>query len=496
MNHRPVAPLERLALVGFPLLVAVALLVAIDHDPARGITFSNSPYTDEAWRALNARNLVLLGSWTTDAFALHLEQLPLSIFQAVVFSIGGVGLVQARLISVAATVAMAAILLIGLRRPLGVPGALAAAVAVTLSTLTLYYGRLALLEPVVSLALCLAAVAAIRATEAVSVRRWAVVCGVAFGVALLLKANALASMVGILGAVGSLAVRIPRLRGFIGIVLGIVAVGVIAWVLVVAIPNIEVLRETIAASPIDSIPISPGGWLADVRRFVTANDGLVALTWPILTAAVVGSIIVVWDGLRGGSRLTGTSSAPTRLALIGGSWVVVGLIGVASFGYQPNRYVVPLLPGLALIVGSAVSVIDRRTLGQPGALRGVAMAAIVGLLAIPGLVADAGWVSSTGRTEVDGQAAVEAIVPAGAHLAGGYAPLFAMRLPVTTTFTIGATPLNQGDLYAAGVRWFVVEAGAPPPITSQHLAAWAARQERWCTTWGRDATRVCLVSLP
>lgn len=498
MNHLPAARLERLALVGFPLLVALALLVAIDHDPARGITFSNSPYTDEAWRALNARNLVLLGSWTTDAFALHLEQLPLSIVQAVVFSIGGVGLVQARLISVAATAAMAAVLLIGLRRPLGVPGALAAAVAVTLSTLTLYYGRLALLEPVVSLALCLAAVAAVAAiaTESSPMRRWAVVCGVAFVVALLLKANALASMVGILGAVGSLAVRTPRLRGFVGIVLGIVAVGVIAWVLVVAIPNIEVLRETIAASPIDSIPISLGGWLADVRRFVTANDGLLALTWPILMAAVVGSIIVVWDGLRGGSRLTGTSSAPARVALIGGSWVVVGLIGVASFGYQPNRYVVPLLPGLALMVGSAVSVIDRRTLGQPGALRGVAMAAIVGLLAIPGLVADAGWVSSTGRTEVDGQAAVEAIVPAGAHLAGGYAPLFAMRLPVTTTFTIGATPLNQGDLYAAGVRWFVVEAGAPPPVTSQHLAAWAARQERWCTTWGRDATRVCLVSLP
>jgi 4-amino-4-deoxy-L-arabinose transferase-like glycosyltransferase len=390
---------------------------------------------------------------------------------------------------------MAAVLLIGLRRPLGLPGALVAAVAATMSTLTLYYGRLALLEPVVSLTLCVAAVAAIRATASPSVRRWAVACGVAFGIAVALKVNALASMVGILGAVGLLGLRTPRLRGFVGIALGIVAVVVVGWVFFVAIPNIEQLSATVAASPIDSVPTSPGGWLANMRGFLISNDGLVGLTWPILTAAVAGVIVVAWDHAGRAGR-TGALSDPAIVALIGGSWAVIGLIGVASFGYQPNRYVVPLLPGLALVVGAAVSVVDRRTVGQPGSLRGLASVAIVGLLAIPGLVAHAGWVISTGRTEIEGQAAVEAIVPAGAHLGGGYAPLFAMRLPVTTTFTIGDRPLNQGDLYVAGVRWFVVEAGAPPPVTGRHLAAWAARQERWCTTWGRDETGVCLVELP
>ncbi|MEA2620730.1 MAG: hypothetical protein QOC97_1503, partial [Chloroflexota bacterium] len=117
------ARLDRLVLVGFPVLVGLVLLVAIDHDPAHGVTFSNSPYSDEAWRALNARNLVLLGTWATDSFVLHLEQIPLSLVQALVFSIAGVGLVQARLISVVATMAMAAVLLVGLRRPLGLPGA-------------------------------------------------------------------------------------------------------------------------------------------------------------------------------------------------------------------------------------------------------------------------------------------------------------------------------------------------------------------------------------
>ena len=140
-----VAWLEWLLIVGLPLVVGLVLLRAIDHDPARGVTFSNSPFTDEGWRAANARNLVFFGSWATDDWKVYLLQLPLSVVQAVVFELAGVGLIQARLISVVATVAMTVVLILGLRRPLGLAGALAAGAAVAFSALTLYYGRLALL---------------------------------------------------------------------------------------------------------------------------------------------------------------------------------------------------------------------------------------------------------------------------------------------------------------------------------------------------------------
>ena len=52
------ARLERVALIGLPLSIGLVLLAAIDRDPAHGVTFSNAPFSDEGWRALNARNLV------------------------------------------------------------------------------------------------------------------------------------------------------------------------------------------------------------------------------------------------------------------------------------------------------------------------------------------------------------------------------------------------------------------------------------------------------
>ena len=76
----------------------------------------------------------------------------------------------------AATVAMGVILLLGLRRPLGLAGASVAAVGASFSALTLYYGRLALLEPGVALGLSVAAIAAV-AVKRGSVRRWAVIYG-------------------------------------------------------------------------------------------------------------------------------------------------------------------------------------------------------------------------------------------------------------------------------------------------------------------------------
>ena len=48
--------------------VAVFLLLAafVSADPVVGVTASRGPFTDEAWNVVNARNLVLLGRWSTD----------------------------------------------------------------------------------------------------------------------------------------------------------------------------------------------------------------------------------------------------------------------------------------------------------------------------------------------------------------------------------------------------------------------------------------------
>lgn len=486
--------LEWLFTAGLPLVVGLVLLRAIGHDPASGVTSSNSPFTDEAWRALNARDLVFFGSWTASGWPLYLLQLPLSVVQVVVFQLVGVGLVQARLISVASTVAMTAVLVLGLRRPLGLPGAVVAGAAVAFSALTLYYGRLALLEPVVALALTVAAVGALHA-ERGSIRRWAVVSGVAISVAVLLKATAVPSALGILAAAGIWSVREVAYRRFLAIAVGVAAIGLGVWLVIIA-GNLDTMRATLATLPQRATPGDLRTWLANIVRFVRDGDGLILLALPLLLGAAVSAVVVAFNRGRPTIRWPWPMSGPARVALIGFLWTAFGFASLASFTYQPNRYSVPVLPGLGLLIGAGVAVVAGRLASRPLSVRAGAALAIVAALVVPGLVADAGWVGSTGTKELQGQAAVAGILPPGAAVAGQYAPVFGMLARVPTIVPFPGTRTNGDDLYAAGVRWGFVEPGPMPAWMGNHPAAWAARQERWCTDWGHLDARVCLVELP
>jgi len=81
-------------LVGLGLFAVLTAFVAAD--PATKVTASLAPFTDEGFNVVNARNLVQLGTWTTDEWNLHLVNLPFSLLQAVWFQVAGVGIVQAR----------------------------------------------------------------------------------------------------------------------------------------------------------------------------------------------------------------------------------------------------------------------------------------------------------------------------------------------------------------------------------------------------------------
>jgi 4-amino-4-deoxy-L-arabinose transferase-like glycosyltransferase len=483
--------LEWLLVVGLPLVVGLVLLRAIDHDPARGVTFSNTPFSDEGWRAVNARNLVFFGSWTTDDWKIYLLQLPLSVIQAVVFKLAGVGLIQARLISVAATVAMTAVLVLGLRRPLGLAGALAAGAAVAFSALTLYYGRLALVEPVAALALSVAAIGTLEAGHG-PVRRWAVVTGVAIAIAILLKATALPCAIGILAAAGIWSVREVAYRRFVVIAFCVAAIAAGAGLVFLARdPN-----GALATLPQGTTPSGIRAWVANILNFIRDGDGFVPLAWPLLVGGALSAIVVAFGRGRPAMPWSRPMSGPARVALIGFLWAALGVASVASFGYQPNRYSVQVLPGLALLIGAGGAVVAERLASRPISVRAGAILLIVAVLVLPGLVIDAGWVNSTGTKELRGQEAVAAILPPGAAVAGEYAPVLGMLARVPTIVLYAGTTLNGGDLYARGVRWGFVEPGPMPAWVGNHPAAWAARQERWCTDWGRLDARVCLVQLP
>jgi hypothetical protein len=71
--------------IGLAIAVMAILLRFVAVDPTTGVTGSDSPFTDEAWNVVNARNLVLLGTWSTDQFNLHLVNGPFSLLEASIF---------------------------------------------------------------------------------------------------------------------------------------------------------------------------------------------------------------------------------------------------------------------------------------------------------------------------------------------------------------------------------------------------------------------------
>ena len=177
-------------------VAASALLLAfIGADPTSGVTGSLSPFTDEAWNVMNARNLALLGTWSTDELNLHLVNGPFSLIEAAVFSVLGVGIVQARLVSIVSVGLTTLILAIGLRGPLGRGPALLAAASFGTCALVLYYGRLAYPETLAMLEMTAGMVLVGQAREGMSGRR-GIVAGILFGLAIATKANALFGLVG------------------------------------------------------------------------------------------------------------------------------------------------------------------------------------------------------------------------------------------------------------------------------------------------------------
>ena len=137
---------------GLTGLVALILLgIQLPADPAIGVTASDSPFTDEGWYVLGARNLALLGRLATDDWQLAWATLPFTLVVSAAFEILDVGIVQARVVSVVCSVAMVAMVAALLTRRLGTVAGIVAGIATASSSLMLFYGRLAILEPMVAL---------------------------------------------------------------------------------------------------------------------------------------------------------------------------------------------------------------------------------------------------------------------------------------------------------------------------------------------------------
>ena len=470
-----------------PLLVLGALAAFVRADPASHVTSSNGLYTDEAWDIINARNFVLLGSFSTDDWNLHLVNVPFSLIQAAVFRVAGVGMAQARMVSIVAVALTMGALGWGLRARLGGGAAMLASLAYGTSALVLYYGRLAFLEPTVACALTVGALLVVRANDE-RAGRWGLVAGIALALAIGTKPSAVFAASGILAAAGFLALRSAAARRWLaGAVLAITSAGV-AWIVLIGLPNWTAVGTDLRIWASEPIIGSLGGVAGRILSFPVRNDGFLVTAAPIILFGALGWVAAF-------RQRRGLSETQVALFAMATGWLTAGLGILVLAPYRPNRYEVPLLPALAILGALGWSLAGPRLHRMPpmrSAAIGVAVAAIV---VVPGAVQDASWMMNARQVLIDTQARVAAILPAGAVVEGRYAPGFALQAPVVTLVSRPSTRVNPGDLYVTrGVRWFIDIPGSAPSWARLHARQWAARVLRLCVPWSTD--RVCLWQVP
>jgi len=460
-----------------PIVVAVLLLLLLGADPPAGITASNGIRTDEAWDVINARNLVLLGQWSTDDWNLHLVNLPYSVVMAGVFSAFGVGIEQARFVSVAATAITIGALGTGLRRALGSGAALLAAVAFGGATLVLYYGRLAFLEPSVTMWLTSGGLLVLRARSARS-GRWGALAGIAFALAIGTKPSVLFAITGLLIALAVVGIRDPGPRRWLIGATAVIVIAAIGWTALIGLPNRPAVATDLRIWAAEPILASPATLLRTFATFPIRNDHMLLLAMPILLFGAAGTVVALRarEGLR-------PQVVDLGAAAVG--WLVAGYGLLAVAPYRPNRYEVPLLPAVAILGAIGwCALMDRRPDWQPRA-RVVAVAVVAVAVAAPGLLSVAGWARSATYILPAVQSQLSATLRRGDVIEGALAPAFALDTPAVTLVSRQQTSVNPGDLYATrGVRWFVGARDAKPSWAKGQRSAWSGRVELVCVDWG------------
>ena len=473
-----------LAAIGTAALAAALLGVQLAQDPVPGFTFSNSPFTDEGWSVLGARNQALLGTWATDEWELFWAQLPFNLAALAAFEVGGVGIIQARLVALVSSVLAIGLLAELLARRVGVGPALIGAAGLATSTLLLYYGRLAILEPMVVLFLALG--------FSLLLGGWprrplpgGIVAGAALALAMATKPSSGFAVAGMLVAALLAGGSVAGLRRRVGIAAAVIATLGFGW-LVVVLAQPGLLPSILRIWPQQELPGSLPELLERARTYAANSDGALQAAAPLLVGAGIGVAMgaAAWRHME-----------PSRRAMLAAAigWFVAGLLILVVVPYRPNRYVLPLLPALAVLTALGVALIADR-LPRFNRRTGVAaVAVLVVAVSAPGVIAVGSWTSAATYRLPEIQARMLELIDDPAPMEGGPAATMAMRVPAPA---ITARPfVNAGDLYDEyGVRWLLIGPTMQPAWAGEHAEAWAAREVIECFDW--PSGEACLIRVP
>jgi 4-amino-4-deoxy-L-arabinose transferase-like glycosyltransferase len=431
-------PYKTAQLWGLLLACLVVRLVALDADPPPWLSWSTGLYTDEGFYTLDARHEALFGTLAPGDFHDRLLSPLLSLLQQGVFSLFGIGLVQARLLSALFGILTVGVFWLGLRRAWGANAADFGALFLGLAPPFALYNRTALQETptvfwlVLAFALwgwgarrpALYALAGLSVAVAMVFKGLALVAGGALvagpgskepGYSGVEVPPALRQAYGIESSVAerlSLGVarlfRAGSLLGLGGLLLGL-ALYAAAWY---GPHHAELSRMATYYRVHQMQPHSWHSLWLNVRR---AFDGGERGVFPYLLATLpVPCGLAVW-GLW---TRKGWDAADRFFAL----WLAGGLGFCLLSSYAPSRYYVLFLPALAGLAARGLS--KARRLVQIGAV------AVF-------LLTSAAWYGAawTGRSDArrDASRELARTLPPGSVVVGDFAPALCLDTPFAAT---------------------------------------------------------------
>lgn len=385
---------------GLILACLAVRLIALDSDPPPWLSWSTGLYTDEGLYTLDARHHVLFGTSAPGNFHDRLLSPVLSFLQQGVFAIFGVGIMQARLLSVVFSLLTLLVFWIGLRRAFGTRTADAGVLFLGLAPPFALYNRTALQETPTVFWLVLAFTLWVYA-ESITGRRQALLgalAGCSVGAALVFKSLALL-------AVPALCLKPYRLVG-LGLFLSMYA---LVWYM----PHYDQLSRMTTYYRVHQIqPHSVSGLWLNVRRGFGINERGVLLY--LLATVPVPCLLAgraVWRGREGGN-------AEQFLVV----WLLGGLFFCLTSSYAPSRYYVLFLPALMGLAAHRWTALTRP----------LQLACVGGFL-----LTSAGWYGATWaeRSFAQRDAGRELVrtLPPGSVVIGDFAPVICLNTPFAAT---------------------------------------------------------------
>jgi 4-amino-4-deoxy-L-arabinose transferase-like glycosyltransferase len=370
------------------ILMALLRVVALDSDAYPRLSWSSALLTDEGFYIHDARNLVLFGHAQTDGFSNRLIMPTLHCLQVAVFSLCGVGAVQARLISVALSLLMLAAFFAALRRAFGRRVAWAGVALLGLDHVSLLYHRLALMDTPAACVLVFAFYAFVRGTEERERVLWLFGCGLLLGLACTVRGLSALVWPAPLAALwwsGREAGQ-SRRRAIGAVVAGLAAallIYLISWYLPHHAELARVNRYYVGDQLVPhrfahlrrNVAQSLYGWQRGMMPYLLRHTPVqfgLTLLW-----------LLWWK--RGGLRTLGEPQAACAryLAL----WLLLVMLPICCVNYAPSRYYVLFYPAMAGLAAIAAAHFDA-VVPIPG--RNLARMAPAVLLLAWGLI-NLGW---------------------------------------------------------------------------------------------------------